>query len=380
MAGKPFAFTEEQRELRRTVRAFLEHAAPEPEVRRLMETSDGYDPAVWAQLAGELGLVGLAIPEELGGSGATFVEVAIVAEEMGRRLLCAPYLSTAVLAVGTLLRSGDAGAQKAWLPGIAAGETIATLAFAEENGRWDASGVAAVAAQAGDGWTLAGTKSFVLDGHTADLLLVAARSAAGVSLFAVPGDAPGLTRAPLSTLDQTRRLARVELAGAPATLLGEDGAGWPVIEHVLNLATVALAAEQAGGAEAVLDMAVQYAKDRVQFGRQIGSFQAVKHRCADMLLEVESARSAAYYAAWCAAGATAADGGDDELARIAAVAKAYCSEAYTQVAADNIQVHGGIGFTWEHSAHLYFRRAKSDELLFGAPATWRDRLATSIGV
>ncbi|MBL7492162.1 acyl-CoA dehydrogenase family protein [Frankia sp. AgB1.9] len=380
MAEKPFAFTEEQRELRRTVRAFLEHAAPEPEVRRLMETRAGYDPAVWAQLAGELDLVGLAIPEEFGGAGASFVEVAIVAEEMGRRLLCAPYLSTAVLAVGTLLRSGDAGAQKAWLPGIAAGETIATLAFAEENGRWDASGITAVAARSGDGWTLTGTKSYVLDGHTADLLLVAARTAAGVSLFAVPGDAVGLTRAPLATLDQTRRLARVELAGVPATLVGEDGAGWPVIEHVLNLAAVALAAEQAGGAEVALNMAVQYAKDRVQFGRQIGSFQAVKHRCADMLLEVESARSAAYYAAWCAAGATAGDESADELAKIAAVAKAYCSEAYTQVAADNIQVHGGIGFTWEHSAHLYFRRAKSDELLFGDPALWRDRLATSIGV
>ncbi|ADP83048.1 acyl-CoA dehydrogenase family protein [Pseudofrankia inefficax] len=380
MAEKPFAFTEEQRELRRTVRAFLEQAAPEPEVRRLMETPEGYDPAVWAQLAGELDLVGLVIPEELGGAGATFVEVAIVAEEMGRRLLCAPYLSTAVLAVGTLLRSGDAGAQKAWLPGIAAGETIATLAFAEENGRWDVSGITAVAARSGDGWTLTGTKSYVLDGHTADLLLVAARGAAGVSLFAVPGDAPGLTRLPLATLDQTRRLARVELAGVPATLVGEDGAGWPVIEHVLNLAAVALAAEQAGGAEVALDMAVQYAKDRVQFGRQIGSFQAVKHRCADMLLEVESARSAAYYAAWCAAGTTAGDESADELAKIAAVAKAYCSEAYTQVAADNIQVHGGIGFTWEHSAHLYFRRAKSDELLFGDPAAWRDRLATSIGV
>lgn len=380
MAEKPFAFTDEQRELRRTVRAFLEHAAPESEVRRLMETPAGYDPAVWARLAGDLDLVGLAIPEEFGGSGATFVEVAIVAEEMGRRLLCAPYLSTAVLAVGTLLRSGDAGAQKAWLPGIAAGETIATLAFAEQDGRWDAAGITAVAAPAGEGWTLSGTKSYVLDGHTADLLLVAARTAAGVSLFAVPGDAAGLTRMPLTTLDQTRRLARIELAGVAATLVGVDGAGWPVIEHVLNLAAVALAAEQAGGAEVALDMAVQYAKDRVQFGRQIGSFQAVKHRCADMLLEVESARSAAYYAAWCAASAEAGEVRADDLARIAAVAKAYCSDAYTQVAADNIQVHGGIGFTWEHPAHLYFRRAKSDELLFGAPALWRENLASEIGV
>ncbi|ONH24208.1 acyl-CoA dehydrogenase family protein [Pseudofrankia asymbiotica] len=368
-------FSDEQRDLRRAVRAFLEAASPESEVRRLMETPEGYDPAVWARLAGELDLVGLAVPAEFGGSGASFVEVALVCEEMGRRLLCAPYFSTAVLAVAALLRSGDAAAQKAWLPGIAAGETLATVALAEESGSWDADGVAAAATPAGDGWTITGTKHYVLDGHTADLLLVAARTGAGVSLFAVPGAAAGLTRTPLLTLDQTRRLARVELAATPASLVGEDGAGWPVLEHVLDLAAVALAAEQAGGAQVALDMAVQYAKDRVQFGRPIGSFQAVKHRCADMLLEVESARSAAYYAAWCAA-----EEDDAELTKVAAVAKAYCSDAYTQVTADNIQVHGGIGFTWEHPAHLYFRRAKSDELLFGAPSAWRDRLASRVGL
>jgi alkylation response protein AidB-like acyl-CoA dehydrogenase len=375
VAMKPFVFSEEQRQLRHAVRGFLEEVSPETEVRRLMETPEGYDPDVWARLATELDLVGLAVPAEYGGSGAGFVEIAVVCEEMGRRLLCAPYLSTAVLAVAALLRASDPAAAKTWLPRIATGETTATLAFAEETGRWDAAGVTTTATPAPEGWRLTGTKSYVLDGHTAGLLLVAARTDAGVSLFALDGDAPGVTRARLRTVDLTRRLARVELADTPATLVGEDGAGWPVIEHVLDLAAVALAAEQAGGAQVALDMAVQYAKDRVQFGRPIGSFQATKHRCADMLLEVESARSAAYFAAWSAAG-----GDDAQLATNAAVAKSYCSDAFTQVTADNIQVHGGIGFTWEHPAHLYFRRAKSDELLFGDPSAWRERVASRVGL
>nr|MDT0665007.1 acyl-CoA dehydrogenase [Micromonospora sp. DSM 115978] len=246
-----------------------------------------------------------------------------------------------MLAANALLASADAAAQKTWLPGIASGKTIATLAFVEESGRWDEAGVTSSATSSGSGWTITGAKSYVLDGHIADLLLVAARTDAGVSLFAVPSDAPGLARIQLQTMDQTRRQARVELDCTPATLVGTDGQGWPVVERVLDLAAVALAAEQAGGAQVVLESAVQYAKDRTQFGQPIGSFQAIKHKCADMLLEVESAKSAAYYAGWCAA----AD--DDELPRVAALAKAYCSEAYFQVAADNIQIHGGIGFTWE---------------------------------
>jgi alkylation response protein AidB-like acyl-CoA dehydrogenase len=373
-----FVFTAEQLELRRTVRAFLEQRSPESEVRRLMETSAGYDPAVWAQLAAELDLPGLAIPEEFGGSGGTFLELAVVLEEMGRRLLCAPFFATAVLAANTLLRSGDVAAQKTWLPRIAAGDVIATLAFVGDGGRWAEAGVSAAATRAGGEWTISGTTSYVLDGHTADLLLVAARTGAGVSLFAVARDAPGLTRTPLQTLDQTRRQARVELSGTPATLVGEDGRGWPVLERVLDLAAVALAAEQAGGAQVALDMAVRYAQDRTQFGRPIGGFQVIKHKCADMLLEVESARSAAYYAAWCAAHAGGGDGG--ELARVAALAKAYCSEAYFRVAAENIQIHGGIGFTWEHPAHLHFRRAKSSELLFGDASHWRELLADRIGL
>jgi alkylation response protein AidB-like acyl-CoA dehydrogenase len=369
-----FAFSEEQEELRRTVRSFLEQKSPESEVRRLMETTEGYDPAVWEQMGSQLGLQGLHIPEEFGGSGYTYVELIVVLEEMGRALLTAPYFSTVVLAANALIHSGDDAAKKELLPGIASGETIATLAFTEENGRWDEAGITMTATKDGDGYALDGTKMFVLDGHTASVILVAARTDAGVSLFSVAGDASGLTRTPLSTMDQTRKQARLEFSGTPAKLIGTEGEGWSTLERVLDLAAVGLAAEQVGGAQYCLEMAVQYAKDRVQFGRPIGSFQAIKHKCADMLLEVESAKSAAYYAGWCAAEL------NDELPSVASLAKAYCSEAYFHVTAENIQIHGGIGFTWEHPAHLYFKRAKSSELLLGDPTYHRELLAQRIGI
>ena len=369
-----FAFSEEQEELRRIVRQFLETKSSEAAVREQMETEAGYDTAVWSQMAEQMGLQGLIVPEEFGGSGYSYVELIVVLEEMGRSLLCAPYFSTVVLAANTLIHSGDDAAKADLLPGIASGETIATLAFTEPNGRWDEAGIEATATAAGDGWTIDGTKMFVLDGHTADLVLVAARTGAGVSLFAVEGGADGLTRTPLATMDQTRKQAKLEFAGTPARLIGTDGEGWTVLERVLDLAAVALAAEQVGGAQMCLDMSVEYAKVRVQFGRPIGSFQAIKHKCADMLLEVESAKSAAYYAGWCAAEL------NDELPSVASLAKAYCSDAYFHAAAENIQIHGGIGFTWEHPAHLYFKRAKSSELLFGDPTYHRELLAQRIGL
>jgi alkylation response protein AidB-like acyl-CoA dehydrogenase len=215
---------------------------------------------------------------------------------------------------------------------------------------------------------------FVIDGHTAQLILVAARTGSDVSLFAVDGSAAGLTRTPLSTMDQTRKQARLEFSGVPARLVGAEGQGWPVLVKALDLAAVALAAEQVGGAQKVLEMSVEYAKVRVQFGRPIGSFQAIKHKCADMLLEVESAKSAAYYAGWAAAE------DNDELPVVASLAKAYCSDAYFHAAAENIQIHGGIGFTWEHPAHLYFKRAKSSELMLGDPTYHREQLAQRIGI
>jgi len=369
-----FAFSEEQEELRRFVRQFLEEKSPESAVREQMDTEKGYDDAVWSQMAGQLGLQGLIIPEEYGGSGFGYVALTVVLEEVGRALLCAPFFSSVVLAANALIHSGDEQAKSALLPGIAGGETTAALAFTEENGRWDESGITVQATPDGGGWRISGAKMYVIDGHTADVVLVAARTAAGVSLFWGPAGADGLTRPALSTMDQTRKQAKLTFEGVEATLIGAEGQGWPVLETVLDLAAVALAAEQVGGAQRCLDMSVEYAKVRVQFGRPIGSFQAIKHKCADMLLEVESAKSAAYYAGWCAAEM------NDELPQVASLAKSYCSEAYFHAAAENIQIHGGIGFTWEHPAHLYFKRAKSSELLFGDPTYHRELLAQRIGL
>jgi alkylation response protein AidB-like acyl-CoA dehydrogenase len=369
-----FAFTDEQEELRSTVRAFLDSKSSEEAVREQMETDNGFDTAVWSQMAEQMGLQGLHIPEEYGGSGFGYVELGIVLEEMGRSLLCAPFFSSVVLAANTLIHSGDEAAKKAHLPGIASGETIATLAYTEPSGKWDESGITMQASGSAGSYTLTGTKMYVIDGHTANLLIVAARTGAGVSLFAVDGNAAGLTRTALSTMDQTRKQAKIEFANTPATLIGAEGKGWDILSTVLDLAAVGLAAEQVGGAQKVLEMAVEYAKVRVQFGRPIGSFQAIKHKCADMLLEVESAKSAAYYGLWCASEM------NEELPSVASLAKAYCSEAYFHATAENIQIHGGIGFTWEHPAHLYFKRAKSSELMFGDPTYHREQLAQRIGI
>ena len=339
-----------------------------------MASEVGYDPSVWQQMADQMALQALAIPEQYGGQGFGFIEQVVVLEEMGRALLCAPYFSSCVLGANTLVFSGDEEAKRKYLPPIAAGTTRATLAFTEENGRWDETAVTMSASQKNGCWELGGTKTYVLDGHTADLILVAARTKAGVSLFVVEAQAKGLTRTPLATMDQTRKQAKLEFSNVAAQPLGEDGNGWAVVSTVLNLAAVALAAEQVGGAQKCLDMSVEYAKVRVQFGRPIGSFQAIKHKCADMLLQVEFAKSAAYYAGWCASEM------NEELAQVASLAKSCCSEAYFCAAAENIQVHGGIGFTWEHGAHLYFKRAKSSELLFGDPSYHRELLAQRIGV
>ena len=374
-----FAFSEEQEELRRTVRQFLEAKSSSPDVRRLMETAEGYDEAVWRQMGQELGLQGLHIPEEYGGQGFSFVELCIVLEEMGRVLLCAPYYSTVVLAANAILNAGTDAQKQAHLPSIASGESIATLAFTEPNGKWDASGITMEAKPSGDGYALNGTKMFVIDGHTADQIVVVARLAGttgedGISFFTVAGDAAGLTRTALSTMDMTRKQAKLEFSNVKADALGEPGKGWAALSKTLDQAAVGLANEMVGGAQLVLDMSVEYAKVRVQFGRPIGSFQAIKHKCADMLLEVESSKSAAYYSAWAAAE------DNDELPVVASLAKAYCSDAYFHCAAENIQIHGGIGFTWEHDAHLYFKRAKSSEILLGDATYHRELLAQRIGI
>jgi alkylation response protein AidB-like acyl-CoA dehydrogenase len=364
----------EQQELRESVRRFLADRAPLPRVRELMETDDAADPEVWRQAGVQLGLQGIAIPEEYGGSGFSFAEQAIVLEELGSALYTGPYLASAVFAATALLSSADEQAKRDFLPGIASGETVATLAFTEDNGSWEPDAIRLSATKNGSGWRLDGHKSFVLDGHTADLVLVAAATDAGLSLFAADAGAAGLTRKPLATLDQTRKLARLEFDGVAARLIGSPGDAAAVLDRVLDVAAIALAAEQLGGAQRALDMAVQYAKIRHQFGRPIGSFQAIKHRCADLLLEVESLRSAVSYGA----AAVAAD--SDEIPVVASLAKAYGSEVYFHVAAENIQIHGGIGFTWEHDAHLYFKRAKSSELFLGDGTYHRERLAQRIGL
>jgi alkylation response protein AidB-like acyl-CoA dehydrogenase len=368
-----FAFTEEQDELRRMVRALFADVSPEERVRSLMETETGYDPKVWKQLA-DLGLTGLSIPEEYGGAGMGAVEVGVVAEEAGAALLCAPFLSTVGLATPALLYSGDTAAAAEYLPRIAAGELIATIAIAEADGSPDPASGRTCAERDGDGWRLSGQKTYVLDGCAASLILVAAKTDSGLSLFAVHGDSIGLTRSRLNTLDLTRKQAQLDLDNVSARLLGTEGGAAPVLDRVLDQAMITLAAEQVGGARRALNQAVEYAKVRFQFGRAIGSFQAIKHLCADMLLEVELARSTAYYALWAAAEAA------DDLPAVASLAKAFCSDAYAKVTADNIQVHGGIGFTWEHPAHLYFRRARSTQQLLGSPAHHRERLIQCIGL
>ena len=369
-----FVLDEGQEGLRRAVRAFLDEVSPSDEVRRVMETDPGYDPDVWRRMATELGLPGRAVPREHGGAGGGPVELAVVFEEMGRALACAPYLSTAGLAAAAVTASGDEAAAKELLPGIAAGDTVATVAVAEDSGRWHEDGVSASATRTADGYRLDGRKSFVTDGHTADVVLVAARTQAGVGLFVVEGDAPGLRRELLATMDQTRRQARLELSSTPGRPLEDDGRRGGALARALDLGAVALAAEQVGGAERCLEMSVAHARAREQFGRAIGSFQAVKHKLADMLVLVEQGRSAAYHAAWAAAE------GSDDAPLAAAVAKAYCSEAYVQVATETVHVYGASGFTWAHDAQLHFKRAMSSRALLGDPAHHRETVARSIGL
>ena len=368
-----FSFTEEQEEFRVFLRRFLETKSPTTEVRRLMDTDEGYDEVVWKQLSSELGLPAVHVPEEYGGQGFTVAELAIVVEEMGRTLLCAPYFSSAVLGTTTILEAATEEQKRTLLPPLAAGETRATLAFTEENGLWDSSGVEATATISGDGFTIDGTKSFVLDGHTADMIVVLARKPStsgddGLSFFTVAGDAKGLTRTLLKTTDPTRKQTRLKFESVRAELLGTEGAAADPLTKVLDIAAICLANEMVGGAEKLRESALEYSLMRVQFGRQIGSFQTMKHKSADMLLEVELAKSAAYYAA------AAAAEGDDETPALACLAKAGASQAYMQTAINTVQIHGGIGFTWDNDTHLWFKRAKSSEVFLGDPAYHRELL------
>ena len=354
------------------VRAFVRDRSPLEEVRRVAATEAGYDPGVWAGLGGQLGLPGLLVPAEYGGAGCGLAEAGVVLQELGRGLASVPYLSSAVLAVTALLASGDEAAQAELLPGLATGELIGAVAVSGPGGRADGTpdSLGVTASHSAGGTTLDGEACYVVGGHVAGVLLVAARHEGGTGLYRVAADAPGLTRTLMPVLDATRKLTRLGFGGVPAHPLGPAGSGAAALARVLDTAVVALAAEAVGGAEQALDLAVSHARQRVQFGRPIGSFQAVKHKCADMLVALEGARVALDGALLATA--------DPGVAAL--VASLQCSAAYTHITAEAIQVLGGIGFTWEHPAHLYFRRARTSAVLFGTEAQHRAALADRLGL
>jgi alkylation response protein AidB-like acyl-CoA dehydrogenase len=374
-----FSFTSEQEEFRSVLRRFLEEKSPATAVRRLMETEAGWDREGWREINQQLGLTGVHIPETYGGQGFGFVELGIVLEEMGRALLCAPYFASTVLAATAIMNAGTDGQKLALLPSIATGDTIATLAFTEPNGRWDAEGVETTATPSGGKFRLNGVKSFVLDGHTADLIVVLARRPGsrgdeGLSFFTVAGDAAGLSRRALNVIDPTRKQARLEFRSVEAELLGAEGGGAAPFARTMMQAAACLANEMVGGADRLRQSALDYANLRVQFGRTIASFQSMKHKQADMLVDVELAKSAAYQAA------SAAAEDDADLPALASLAKACASEAYMQTAIHTIQIHGGIGFTWDNDTHLWFKRAKSSEVFLGDPTWHREKMMRAWGV
>jgi alkylation response protein AidB-like acyl-CoA dehydrogenase len=372
-----FAFSEEQEMLRRSTRDFLAKECGSNAVRKLMESPDAYDPALWKKLAG-LGWTSLGIPEQYGGAG-TFLDLIVVLEECGRALLPGPFFATMGLAVPALIEAGTESQKKEALGAIADGKARATLAMTEPSGRWDASGVTLAAKPVAGGWRLDGVKLFVPDAEGADYMVVAARTRGegekGISLFLVKGRPKGMSVTQLQTLDMTRRWSEVRFDGVQLdadALMGAPDQGWAPLKRALEWGTAALCAEMVGGAQKVLEDSTEYAKTRHQFGKPIGIYQAVSHKLADMLVLSESGRSATYYAAW----AVEADAPDRSLA--ASMAKAYVSDAYRKVAGDGIQVHGGIGFTWEHDMHLYFKRAKASEVTLGDATYHRELVAQSL--
>ena len=377
-----FGFSQEQELLRSTARKFLENECTSAFVRARMEEPAGVTDEFWSKLA-EQGWLGLVYDEEYGGSGLGFVDLTVLMEEMGRVVMPGPFFSTTLLGGLAIREAGSAAQKKEWLTRIAAGRAKTTLAWTEPSARWDAAGVTCAARESKGGFVLNGTKLFVLDAHLADALVVIARTSEGrtpedgTSLFLVPKGTSGVDVKLLPTMDQTRKLCEVTFKDAtvPAdALMGAKGGAWPTLTRVVERATVALCAEMCGGAQRVLDMTTDYAKIRIAFGKPIGTYQGVKHRAADMLVDVENAKSLTYYAAW------AVDENAPEAALAASMAKAYVTDAYRKVAGAGIQLHGGIGFTWEHDLHLYFKRAKSSEFTFGDATYHRERVAQLISL
>ena len=374
-------FSEEQELLRDTARKFLDAECTSKFVREMMATEAAITAPFWRQLA-ENGWLGITFAEADGGAGLGLLELVVLMEEVGRAVMPGPYPATVLLGGAAIAEAGSSEQRREWLPRIAAGEAKATLAITEPNARWDAAGITATARETRGGFVFSGAKMFVPDAHLADVVVVAARSRDGstmedgVSLFLVPKSAAGLTVRVLPSIDETRKVCEVRLDNVTvpgSALLGELHRGWPTLARVVDKAAVAFSAEMCGAAQRVLDLTVEYAKLRVAFGKPIGSYQGVKHKCADMLVEIENARSLTYYAAW------AMDEGDPEAEMAVSMAKAAASDAGRKVCAAGIQLHGGIGMTWEHDLHLFLKRAKADEVAFG-DATWhRERIARLMG-
>ncbi len=387
-----FAFTEEQKMIRETASGFLASVSTSAAIRQAMATAQGYDSELWQRICSEMYWQAIHIPEEYGGLGLGYVELVAVLEQMGKYLLCSPFFSTVCLATNALLVAGTAEQKQTYLPQIADGSLTGTLAYTGPSGKWDATGVEVTCKKSGENFILNGVLRYVPDGHTADLLIIAARRAGStgendISLFVIPEVTAGIERQWLPTMDQTKKQAEIRLDNVtvPATaLMGDEGEAWPQLEKIIHLANIAVAAEQMGGAQQVLELTVQYTKERVQFNRTIASFQAIKHKAADMMVKAECAKSAVYYAACIAQEALFANkesGGPmaqelpEELPEAASLAKNYCSDAYFFNAGCAIQMFGGVGFTWEYDVHLYFKRAKSSETFLGNGAYHREAIA-----
>lgn len=366
MADREYVFTEEQGELRKAVRKFSAENFDEPTVRTLMASDTPFDAKVWARLGGELGVLGLSVPEADGGVGGTLIDQAVAVEELGARLACGPVFGTVYLAIPALVAAPSSPARDELLAELIEGTRTAAVAVGDVAGVFDPAAVTVTAS----GDALSGTVKQVVDGAIADELLVAANVDGGVALYAVASS--DVQRTPLATLDLTRSQSDVTLSEAPGRLIAGPDEAPRVITHALQVGAALLAVEQVGAAKHLLDLSVEYAKTRLQFGRPIGSFQAVKHRLADLLVDAEHARSTAYHAIW------ALTDGSDDPALATAIAQAVCSAALTHVATDTIQVHGGIGFTWEHQAHLYYKRAITNASLLGSAEEHRDRVAAIV--
>lgn len=371
-----FTLSEEQRLIADNAERFLSDHSDSEAVRRVMESEEDFDAELWRRIREEMGWPALHIPESCGGLGLGYVELALIFELSGYHLLCSPLFSSIALAANALLVSGDEAKMKEYLPDLASGEKTAALAWLPADAaHWSAAAGGLESRKKGGDFALDGELGYVLNGASADFFVVAA----GEAMFVVPSDVAGLSVRRLPTMDQTRPLARLRFddvrVGAERRLEAESG---ETLRRTSHLARAALAAEQAGGARRCLDMAVAYARERKQFGRAIGSFQAIKHKCADMMLEVESMRSAAWYAACIADNDLHEAAADGELAEAAALAKCFCSEGFFRCAAENIQLHGGVGFSWEYDPHLYFKRARGGESQFGTPSQLRAEMATRL--